>query len=43
MFTPGEASAEYYSGYMTNRTLVGMFAQAMKGAVIILERTEPGC
>ncbi len=38
LFTPGEVSAEYYTGYLTNRTLMGMYAQALGGAMILFER-----
>ncbi|KAK5659863.1 hypothetical protein OQA88_13326 [Cercophora sp. LCS_1] len=36
-FTPGEAPAAEYTGYLTNRTMVGQYAQAMGGAVILFE------
>lgn len=38
LMTPGEVAAEAYTGYLSNRTLTGLFAQAIGGAVIILER-----
>jgi hypothetical protein len=38
MFTPGEVAAAGYSGYLTNRTITGAYAQAIGGAVIMLER-----
>ncbi|KAK4175357.1 putative serine protease [Triangularia setosa] len=37
VFSPGEASAEYYSGFLTNQTIVGLYAQAVGGAIILLE------
>jgi hypothetical protein len=37
LFTPGEAAAAPYSGYLTNRTLMGVFAEAIGAAVIVLE------
>ncbi|KAK0708905.1 serine carboxypeptidase S28-domain-containing protein [Apiosordaria backusii] len=37
VFSPGEASADYYSGFLTNQTLVGLYAQAIGGAIILLE------
>lgn len=37
-FTPGEGAADGYTGYLTNRTITGLFAQAIQGAVVILER-----
>lgn len=38
IFTPGEISAEYYTGFLTNRTITGLYAQAIGAAVIVLER-----
>ncbi|KAF5358904.1 hypothetical protein D9758_004828 [Tetrapyrgos nigripes] len=37
LMTPGEANAEPYSGYLTNRTITGTTAQRNNGSVIILE------
>ncbi|EAW11756.1 putative serine peptidase [Aspergillus clavatus NRRL 1] len=37
LFTPGEADAPGYTGYLTNQTLPGRFAQEIGGAVILLE------
>lgn len=37
LFTPGEAAAAGYEGYLTNRTLIGVFAQAIGAAVIVIE------
>lgn len=37
LFTPGEVSAEGYDGYLTNRTLPGLFANATGAAGILLE------
>ncbi|KAB5536262.1 putative serine peptidase [Coniochaeta sp. 2T2.1] len=36
-FTPGEVAAEGYTGYLTNRTITGLFAQAIQGAVVMME------
>lgn len=36
-FTPGEVAAEGYQGYLTNRTITGLFAQAIGGAVVMME------
>ncbi|EFX01073.1 serine-type peptidase [Grosmannia clavigera kw1407] len=36
-FTPGEEPATNYTGYLTNRTITGQFAQAIGGAVVMLE------
>lgn len=41
MFTPGEIAAAGYTGYLTNRTITGAYAQAIGGAVIMLERGYP--
>lgn len=38
LFTPGEIAADGYTGYLTNETLTGLFAQEIGGAVILLER-----
>jgi hypothetical protein len=38
MFTPGEISAENYGAYLTNATVIGLFAQELKGAVVMVER-----
>lgn len=37
-FTPGEGAADGYEGYLTNRTITGLFGQAIQGAVVMLER-----
>ncbi|KAH9943173.1 peptidase S28 [Epithele typhae] len=37
LFTPGEANAAPYTGYLTNRTVNGQIAQAQSGAAIVLE------
>ncbi|KAJ5766315.1 Peptidase S28 [Penicillium nucicola] len=37
LFTPGEEAAAEYTGYLTNRTLTGLFAKEIDGAVILLE------
>ncbi|KAJ4415500.1 hypothetical protein N0V82_007302 [Gnomoniopsis sp. IMI 355080] len=36
-FTPGEIAAAGYTGYLTNRTITGLFAQAIGGATILME------
>lgn len=36
-FTPGEAAAAGYTGYLTNRTITGQFAQSIGGAVVLME------
>src|SRR3569833_838047 len=35
--TPGESAADGYTGYLTNRTITGLFAQASGGAVVMME------
>lgn len=37
LFTPGEIAAAPYIGYLTNRTITGAYAQAIKGAVVMME------
>ncbi|KAK6087654.1 serine carboxypeptidase S28 [Seiridium cupressi] len=37
VFTPGEAAAAAYTGYLTERTLTGMIAAALGGAVVLIE------
>ncbi|KAJ5935397.1 Peptidase S28 [Penicillium verhagenii] len=37
LFTPGEAEAADYTGYLTNVTITGLYAQEIKGAAILLE------
>ncbi|KAK8211846.1 putative serine peptidase [Phyllosticta capitalensis] len=36
-FTPGEVEASGYTGYLTNRTITGLFAEAIGGAVVMME------
>lgn len=36
-FNPGEVPAATYTGYLTNRTITGMFAEAVGGAVVMVE------
>lgn len=36
-FTPGEVAAAGYTGYLTNKTITGLFAQAIGGATILME------
>ena len=36
-FTPGEVAAAEYTGYLTNRTLTGLIAEAVGGAVVLME------
>ncbi len=38
LFTPGEISAANYGAYLTNATITGLFAQEIKGAVVMVER-----
>ncbi|OQD74333.1 hypothetical protein PENDEC_c011G02776 [Penicillium decumbens] len=38
LFTPGEEAAAKYTGYLTNKTLTGLYGQEIKGAVIVLEQ-----
>lgn len=38
MFTPGEAAADPYIGYLTNQTITGLYAQEVEGAVLMVER-----
>jgi hypothetical protein len=40
-FTPGEIDAAGYVGYLTNATITGLFAQEIKGAVVLVEREFP--
>lgn len=42
LFTPGEIAADQYVGYLTNQTVVGLYAQEIKGAVILLEHRYYG-
>ncbi|KAH9858662.1 peptidase S28 [Lenzites betulinus] len=42
LFTPGEANAQPYSGYLTNRTVNGQIAQALGGVTIVLEHRYYG-
>ncbi|KAH1658225.1 hypothetical protein KXX40_008634 [Aspergillus fumigatus] len=37
LFTPGESDAADYDGFLTNKTIVGRFAEEIGGAVILLE------
>ncbi|KAK7062118.1 peptidase S28 [Favolaschia claudopus] len=37
LFTPGEANASPYSGYLTNSTINGQIAQQESGAAVVLE------
>jgi len=37
LFTPGEAAAAAYTGYLTNATLTGAIAQSIGGAVVMVE------
>ena len=38
IFTPGEGPADLFSGYLDNKTITGLYAQEVKGAVILIER-----
>ncbi|MCJ1316208.1 hypothetical protein MMC15_001528 [Xylographa vitiligo] len=37
LFTPGEIAAAGYTGYLTNETITGLYAEAIGGAVVLLE------
>ena len=37
-FTPGEVAAPEYTGYLTNETITGVFAESFGGAVVLMER-----
>lgn len=37
LFTPGELAADGYTGYLSNRTITGLFAEAIGGAVVMVE------
>jgi hypothetical protein len=37
LFTPGEIAADLYTGYLTNKTITGLFAEAIGGAVVMVE------
>ncbi|KAH7916580.1 peptidase S28 [Hygrophoropsis aurantiaca] len=37
LMTPGEASGDGMSGYLTNKSMLGMIAQEQKGAIVLLE------
>ncbi len=37
LFTPGEVEAGPYGGYLTNRTMLGQYAQSLGAAIILLE------
>ncbi|MCJ1472519.1 hypothetical protein MMC13_001167 [Lambiella insularis] len=37
LFTPGEIAAAGYTGYLTNRTITGLYAETIGGAVVMLE------
>ena len=38
LFTPGEEAAGEYTAYLTNKTLIGLYAQEIKGAALMIER-----
>lgn len=42
LFTPGEAAAAPYGSYLTNATVVGLYAQEIKGAVVMIEHRYYG-
>ncbi|KAH8690492.1 putative serine peptidase [Talaromyces proteolyticus] len=42
VFQPGEGDASGYTGYLSNKTLSGLYAQEMGGAVLILEHRYYG-
>ncbi|KAF4626929.1 hypothetical protein G7Y89_g11228 [Cudoniella acicularis] len=37
LFTPGEIAAAGYTGYLTNETITGAYAQAVGGATVLIE------
>ncbi|KAK3326755.1 serine carboxypeptidase S28 [Apodospora peruviana] len=37
LFTPGETRADTYTGYLTNKTIMGLYAQAIGAAIILFE------
>lgn len=37
LFTPGEANASAYTGYLTDSAITGQFAKAIGGAVVLIE------
>lgn len=37
VFNPGEVAAAGYTGYLTNKTLTGLFAEAVGGAAVLME------
>jgi len=39
-FTPGEIAAGGYGAYLTNVTITGLYAQEIKGAVVMVEREQ---
>lgn len=43
VFTPGEEAADPYIGYLTNRTITGLYAQEIEGAVLMVERESAQC
>jgi hypothetical protein len=42
LFTPGEANAQPYTGYLTNETINGQIAQQQSGSTIVLEHRYYG-
>ncbi|QKX63870.1 uncharacterized protein TRUGW13939_11041 [Talaromyces rugulosus] len=42
LFQPGESDADGFQGYLSNRTLTGLYAQEMGGAGLILEHRYYG-
>ena len=38
LMTPGELSADGYTGYLTDRAMPGLIAKAVGGAVVLVER-----
>lgn len=41
IFTPGETQADVYTGYITNRTIMGLYAQEIGAAMLLFERRKP--
>jgi hypothetical protein len=37
MVTPGEVAETEYTGYLTNQTITGAYAQAIGGAIVMVK------
>jgi len=40
LFNPGEQAADGFTGYLKNKSLTGVIARELKGAVLLLERKK---